>query len=304
MKQLWLAALLLVDPRPVFAGHSCGGGSSGGGGSSSGGSSSGGSSSGGSSSGGSSYSSSSSSSGGYVSSSEGASSTGGCIDDTDVHGYRHCTRFGAWGKNMRLPRFFFEAGTSMRSFPSALAGSTGSIQHGAESFSYRVVMPTADGQRDLAVMSNLRVGFGISRHLYSGLEIEFGGLASPASASAEMTSSGTFGSPNVEQQRGIVLGVAAIGGYRISGGRGSLAIEGAGGERSVSYHFASAYHDCETSSTITAMRTVVEARARAELWLSPWVTAGVSVGSNVLEQSDWNAGLYLGLHTRAFAGSR
>ena len=298
MKHLWLAALLLVDPRPVSAGHSCGGG----GGSSSGGSSSGGSSSGGSSSGGgSSYSSSSSD----TSSSEGSSSSGGCSDGTDVHGYRHCTRFGAWGRNMRLPRIFFEAGTSMRSFPSALGGSTGSIQHGAEAFSYRVVMPTSDGaQRDVAVMSNLRVGFGISRHLYSGLEIEFGGLASPASANAEMTSTGTFGSPNVEQQHGIVAGVAAIGGYRISGGRGSLAIEGAGGERSVSYHFASAYHDCETSSTITAMRTVVEARARAELWLSPWVTAGVSVGSNVLQQSDWNAGLYLGLHTRAFAGSR
>jgi hypothetical protein len=205
---------------------------------------------------------------------------------------------------MRLPRIFIEGGTRVRSFGSGLADQTGSISHGLESFSYRVVMPTAEAHRDVAVTTNLRIGFGIPHGFYGGIEGEIGGLVAPASATAEMTSSGVFGSPNVEQQSGLVLGLAAVGGVRVNGRYGSLAIEGAGGLRSVRYTFASSYHECETETTIVDNRSVVEARARAELWLSPWLTAGVAVGSNVLDQHDWMAGVYLGAHSRAFAGGR
>jgi hypothetical protein len=97
---------------------------------------------------------------------------------------------------------------------------------------------------------------------------------------------------------------AGIGGFRAIGKRGSIAIEGAGGLRSVRYEFASSYHNCETQATIVANRGVVEARARAELWLSPWITAGATLGTNVLERDDWMAGLYLGVHSRAFADGR
>ena len=43
------------------------------------------------------------------------------------------------------------------------------------------------------------------------------------------------------------------------------------------------------------LRTVV-------FWLH--LTAGVTVGSNVLDRGDWMAGVYLGAHSRAFAGTR
>ena len=290
-----LAALLLADPTPVHAGSSCGGGGSGG--SSSGGSSSGGSSSGSSSSGGSDYSSSSSD---YGSSTQST----GCIDDTDVHGFRRCTKFGAWARSARFPKFFLELGSAVRQFDSGLDTQSGAIAHGAESFSYRVVMPASEPARDVAMVSTLRLGFGVPRSFYSGVEFELGGLVAPASASAEMTTTGTFGSPEVRQSGGLVLGFAGIGGFRASGQRGSISLEGAAGLRSVRYHFDSSYHNCESTTTIAETRSVVEARARGELWLSPWITAGATLGANVLDRQDWMAGVFVGFHSRAFAGTR
>jgi hypothetical protein len=292
MRPLLVAALLFADPTPVHAGSSCGGGSS------SGGSSSGGSSSGGSSGGDSSSSSSSSDSG--------SSSSSACVDDTDVHGFRSCTKFGMWASNMRVPRIFVELGSTVRQFNSGLDDQTGAIAHGDEQFSYRVVMPTStDAVRDVAMMSTMRIGFGIPRGFYSGIEFELGGLVSPAAASTEMTTTpGTFGNPDVRQSGGLVLGFTGVGGFRASGSRGSIAVEGAGGLRTVRYNFDSTYHHCETRTTIVANQSVVEARARAELWLSPWVTAGATIGANVLERNDWMAGLFVGFHSRAFAGGR
>jgi hypothetical protein len=72
----------------------------------------------------------------------------------------------------------------------------------------------------------------------------------------------------------------------------------------VHYTFESSYHLSETSTTLVYNDGVVEARARGELWLSPWITAGATVGASVLDRGDWMAGVYLGVHSRAFAGSR
>jgi hypothetical protein len=90
----------------------------------------------------------------------------------------------------------------------------------------------------------------------------------------------------------------------VSGKRGSLALEGGGGMRSVSYTFNSSYHNCATSTTISQTRPVAEARVRGELWLNPWIAAGAVFGANALAQNDWQAGVFFGFHTRAFAGGR
>lgn len=55
---------------------------------------------------------------------------------------------------------------------------------------------------------------------------------------------------------------------------------------------------------ISQTRGIVEARARGELWLNPWITAGAIMGASVVDQGDWMAGLYVGFHSRAFAGGR
>lgn len=228
--------------------------------------------------------------------------TTSCIDDTDVVGYRRCTKFGTWARNLRLPRLFVELGTSVRQFDSMLPGKTGHVSHDGASFAFRTVMAPNEAAQDVAVTSSLRVGFGLPRGLYAGGELELGGLVAPAAANAEMMTGA--GGPSIDQGRGLVVGGFAVAGIRGDMRRGSLAIEGAAGGRAVSYRFASAYYDCAESAAITASRGVVEARARGELFLNPWITAGATMGSNVLARGEWMGGVYLGFHSRAFAGRR
>jgi hypothetical protein len=296
MKKLAFALVALASPNLAHAGRTCGGGGSGGNNSSSSSSSSP------SQSNGTSWSYS-----GHTETSAAASQApvGGCIDDTDVHGYRHCTKFGSWSGNLGLPPIFVELGSNMRQFTSGLPQQQGQVTHGLESFAYRVVMPqSSNASIDTAATTMLRLGFIPSHGLYTALEGELGGLTSAASASTEMTSTGTFGGPRVVQQGALVLGAYGVAGVRGSIGRATLAVEGAGGVRSTRYHFDSTYHACESTSTIAVNQGVVEARARAEVWMGPWFTLGATAGANLLARGDWLAGLYVGFHSRAYAGTR
>jgi hypothetical protein len=220
-----------------------------------------------------------------------------------VVGYRQCTKFGAWGTNLRIPRLFLELGSNVRQFSSRLGSHTGTVSHGAESFSYRMVTPDA-GAIDTAITSTLRFGVGLPHGLYTGLEAELGGITAQSAASVEMQSGGVFGNPALSATTGMYIGALGIAGIRGTTRRATFAVEAAGGVRTERYRFASSYHDCESTSAINVSQGVVEARARAELWLNPWLTAGVSLGTSVVEHDDWLAGLYVGFHSRAFAGGR
>ncbi len=288
------AVLLLVAPVSAHASSSCGGGNGGGGSSSSGSSSSS-----------SSSSSDSGSSWSYTptSSDSGAATTTTCVEDNDVVGYRQCTKFGAWSTNLRLPRLFIELGSNVRQFGSRLGSHGGTVSHGAESFSYRMVMPES-GAIDTALTSTMRFGFGMPHGLYAGVEAELGGITAQRAGTVAMETPGTFGRPDLDATTGMFIGALGIAGVRGTAGRATFAVEAAGGVRTARYRFASTYHNCETTSAISVSEGVVEARARAELWMSPWLTAGVSLGTSVVDRGDWLAGAYLGFHSRAFAGGR
>jgi hypothetical protein len=119
-----------------------------------------------------------------------------------------------------------------------------------------------------------------------------------------MMSTGAFGSPSLSQDRGLIVDTLGVVGLHGATGFGGLGVELAGGLRAISYSFQSNYHNCEQGTSITALAAAAEARARGELWLGPWLTAGVVIGTSVLERGTWMGGLYLGLHTRAFGGER
>jgi hypothetical protein len=227
-----------------------------------------------------------------------------CEDASDVIGYRRCTKFGAWGKDLRIPHIVVEGGAVVRQFGSLLDSQTGSVIHGSESFAYRVLAQPRSRPVDTAVLSTLRAGIGLSHGVYTAVEVDLGGLAQPGRAATEMMSSGSFGSPELQQERGFVvdsLGTIGVHGATHAGG---LGVELSGGMRAVSYSFQSNYHACEQTTTITAYAPIAEARARGELWLSPWLTAGVTVGTSVLEKNAWMGGVYVGVHTRSFGGDR
>jgi hypothetical protein len=284
MKRLAIAAALLgllVRPRLVDAGchGSGGGGSSGGGGHGGGGMHGGG----------------------------GSSAHLGrdpdCEDDSEVVGYRHCKKFGSWGTNPRSPRIFVDAGVLVRRFGSLLDDRTGTVAHGAESFTYRVLAPTRSHLLDTAVLSTLRLGAGLPHGLYAAVEVDLGGLAQPGRVTTEM-STGDLGTPSLRQDRGLVVDSLGAVGVRGVTHAGLLGVELAGGMRAVSYNFHSSYLGCEQAASVTAYAPIAEARAHGELWLSPWLTAGVAVGTSVLETRTWMGGIYLGVHTRAFGGLR
>jgi hypothetical protein len=228
--------------------------------------------------------------------------TGDCQDTSDVVGLRRCTRFAAWGKSLEYPHLLIEGGALVRRFPSLLDHQTGSVIHGAESFTYRVVQPSGVRRLDTAVLSSLRGSVGLSRAVYGGIEVDLGSVTRPGPAATEMTSTGVFGSPDLQQGHGVL--VDSLGVVGLHAAVGFVGVELAGGLRAVSYSFHSNYHDCRQLTSVTALAAVGEARARGELWLSPWLTAGVTLGTSVLERGAWMGGVYLGVHSRAFGGDR
>ena len=46
------------------------------------------------------------------------------------------------------------------------------------------------------------------------------------------------------------------------------------------------------------------ARARATMWLSPFINVGVTAGASVIDRGAWVTGVHLGFVSRSFAGTR
>jgi hypothetical protein len=287
-----LAAGLLIAMRAEIAeAGSCGGG----GGSSGGGSSGGGSSSG---------SSSSSDSSSSDSSPSSSSSTPACVDTSDVVGYRHCTPYGRWGLHLKMPQVIIELGTSVRSFRNPHEAQTGHVTHERSSFTFRTVGPTGtDPANDAAVVTTLRLGIGSRSGFYGALEGEIGGLVRDSAGAAEMTSSGPLGSPSIAKTGALVSSAFGVIGMR-GGARNQFAVELVGGMRNVHYSYESHYLACETTSSVSAALPVLEARVKVSTWASPFFNVGLTAGKSLIDQGDWMAGLYLGVHTHALAGNR
>jgi hypothetical protein len=283
---LALAAASLTRATPAVAGHGCGGGhSSGGGGHSSGGGSF---------------------SSGLSSSS--SDSTPACTDETDIVGYRHCTRFGAWASPDTRRLFILEFGAAVHSFQSPLSSATGTVTHSDESFTYRTVAapsPSAPARppSEAAVVSTVRVGSATPRGFYLVAEGELGGLVRNASR-VEMTSTGTFGAPTIRPAASLVTGVLGVAGVHGDAGGATLGVEVAGGVRSITYQYESRYLSCQTSAAQTVSSPVLEVRARASRWLSPFVNVGASAGASVIDRGAWVAGVHLGFATQAYGNLR
>jgi hypothetical protein len=124
---------------------------------------------------------------------------------------------------------------------------------------------------------------------------------SSAAVGAEMTTSVQGGRISLQQQRATVQGALGLAGFRMGTGRVNVALEAAGGMRNAHYVLVTTNGD---EAHIAAEDDIIEARARAELGMLPHVSFTGTWGANVLQGGDWMAGMFIGLHSRAFAGSR
>jgi hypothetical protein len=194
---------------------------------------------------------------------------------------------------------FLEVGTAMRRFASPLDAADGTVTHGAESFRYRVIGP-AQAALDTAVVAQVRAGVGLRHGLYTAVELEAGGLADGGSE-AEMMSSGMLGTPEIRSAGVAVLGASAVLGVRTRAGVLDLGLEGAAGARTLVYQYESHYLACETTSSVTATTPTLEARGKAALWITPFISLGVTAGRSLVDDA-WLTGVNIGVSTRAFGG--
>jgi hypothetical protein len=231
-----------------------------------------------------------------------------CHDDTAVLGFRTCAPFAAWSINPHKPAIFIETGVIMRRFASLLDGQATSVSHGDKILSFRAASgrppgpATGTAALDSAILSSIRVGASLPHGLFTALEVDLGGVTRDGATTAEAIAAGVLGAPDVKQQGGVIVDSLASLGIRGTSSFGALGVEFAAGVRTVSYSFDSQFANFAESSTITSVAAVAEARVRGEVWLGPWVSAGVTVGTSVLDKNAWMGGVYLGVHTRAFSG--
>jgi hypothetical protein len=201
------------------------------------------------------------------------------------------------------PPMTLDIGFAARTFASPLGTETGSVTHDSQAFGYRVVGPAAraDAPLENAFVGQLRFGKPLPYNLYTGAELELGALTG-ASVATEMTSSGSLGTPTITPSSVMLvggLGIFGIGG-RVTSSL-DLGVELAGGMRALAYQFDSTYLACETTTTVTVMQAVLEARARASLWLTPRVSLSALAGKSALD-GGMVGGLAIGFTNHAFAG--
>src|SRR5262249_58108708 len=121
------------------------------------------------------------------------------------------------------------------------------------------VLQPAGRVLDTAVQSTMRASFVLPHGLYSGLEVDLGGLTQTGGAGTEMMSTGAFGSPSLSQDRGLIVDTLGVVGLRGATGFGGLGVELAGGMRAISYSFHRNYHDCQQGAGGHALRPAGEA---------------------------------------------
>ena len=194
------------------------------------------------------------------------------IDSTDVLGYRRCPRYGSWGANLLEPYVYVELGMNIRHLAPDRSATTARTTSPGPT-------PTGGGSEDKAVTFVERIGFGLGRPFYGAVDFEFGNF-------------GDFNAKPTDHDL-LLAGLASFG-ARGPVGPFAISAEVTGGV-------------LESSSPIeedVRVHGVLEARARAGLWLGPWCTIGGILGESLLDRKSWMFGVYLGVHNWSFAGDR
>jgi hypothetical protein len=191
-----------------------------------------------------------------------------CLTEDGVVGRRPCPAYGMWGAALEAPYIFIRVGSNFRYLPRT--------QPAKPVLRSTTDMSTViDPGSDTSFTVTEQIGVATSPVSYLGFEVEM----SPTYADDLGPGSRTYAA-------GAQLLAGVYGGARAF----KLGVELAGGGRFV-----------EMGNDVGEEWTV-EARARADLWLSPWVTIGGAVGTSLLDRGEWMLGLHLGVHSYSYGG--
>jgi hypothetical protein len=207
----------------------------------------------------------------------------GCHESSDVVGYHHCSRFGyLWSRESDSPRFMFELGYFYHRFTA------NSLNLGDAPL---VMQGTAPDMRTSAAGASMRFIGGLNHVLYTGLELDAGGndiLPKPFGA---QPTDGLYMSPM------LVFGAHVIERYRVA-----LSAELAGGFRYDDFFSCPESMPKCTGPDDSQTRRQVEARARAEFFIHPHVTAVLTYGVSLIDSGDRMWMLGFGIHGRTMDG--
>jgi hypothetical protein len=182
-------------------------------------------------------------------------------------------RFGEWGEALEAPYMTVTLGAHMRVLPR-----TGSRDPGVAARTISQPETTTGSQRSYTFAQRAVVA--VANPLFLGVEAEIGlgGLESGV------------------VERSVAAGGLVLVGFHAGFGPIAADVELGGGGRFL--------ETANPTHGLLGGEGVVEVRVRAEIWLTPWFTAGGVLGSSVIAKGDWMAGLYLGFHTWSFGGRR
>ncbi|HEU4611081.1 MAG TPA: hypothetical protein VFS15_03350 [Kofleriaceae bacterium] len=130
-----------------------------------------------------------------------------------------------------------------------------------------------------ALTATERLGFQLLHPLYGALEVELGNF----------TYTGTESSRSARDI--LLVGAGAIG-LRGNLAFAALGVELAGG--------GLAYSHPDDRGLRGA--PLLEVRGRADIWLTPWFTVGATLGTSLIRDDEWLAGVSLATHTAPFGG--
>ena len=192
-----------------------------------------------------------------------------CPAEEGIVGRRACPEYGVWGAARESPYATISFGVNFRRLPRQSVDRT--------QLARSVTTPgMLEGGSDLSYSLMEQVVVSITDHLYGGFEVEISPTDAQAAPGARLIAAGSQ----------LLFGFQ--GGTKFV----KLGLEAAGGSRLI----VTDNPDDDDSEL------VLEGRARADLWLTPWVTIGGSLGRSFLHHDEWVAGVYLAAHTYSFGG--
>ena len=220
-----------------------------------------------------------------------------CGNSTDIVGRAECEQFGDWSV-ARLPRVRIELGSSMHTFSLAGMSFSGQAENG-QRINYRMPGESVGRAGEAkAWTSDLRVTTAIGRYGYAGGQVTLGAVK------VEDPQPMNSGLLTMEPDNGLYMTLGAVGGLAYYLGRWTLRSEAQVGRRIVTLDVTTRDADGVDQSSVHDQQWQLRPQVAVESWLSPWITAGAALSTDMLHEGDMTMGVYIGGHLRAYDSSR